>query len=309
MSDYASHPQYAFDLIKLINDYRASKGVQPLIIDHTLMDLSQNYTEYLDSIGLISHTADGQYPWDRIAEFGFVHEAGLTGSKVGNENLHFGYSSRDGYDDPQGALQGWIDSSGHNRNMLNPEWDRVGIGYKDGLYTANFGDGPDRPTGGTPPTKPAPPAPEPTPPEGSFGPLRAVTYEVEDEGRLADYATIRLGNVVDRNGSIASIRFEALDDGKVVARGYAGVPEPGATLKLDPARGFDAVRVSSGEFGRHGCRARRRLVLAERSGALRTLRTGTDRRLRTPGHRTDQCRARRTGSRTAGLERGAERGG
>ena len=239
MSDYASHPQYAFDLIKLINDYRASKGLQPLVIDHTLMDLSQNYTEYLDSIGLISHTADGQYPWDRIAESGFVHEAGLTGSAIGNENLHFGYSSRDGYDDPQGALQGWIDSSGHNRNMLNPEWDRVGIGYKDGLYTANFGDGPDRPTGGTPPTEPTPPAPEPTPAQrAASGRYEAVTYEVEDEGRLADYATIRLGNVVDRNGSIASIRFEALNDGKVVARGYAGVAGAGRHVETRPRPGL-----------------------------------------------------------------------
>ena len=245
MSDYSSHPQYAFELIKLINDYRASKGAQPLIIDHALMDLSQNYTDYLKSIGRFSHTADGQYPWVRIAESGFVYEEGLTGSRIGNENLHYGYSSRDGYDDPQEALEGWINSGGHNRNMLNPEWDRVGIGYKDGLYTANFGDGPD----GQTPTDPIPPAPqpEPAPVADSFGPSSAVTYDLPEEGRLADYARIQLGSVVDRDGSTATIRFEALKDGAVVGSGSANVPEPGATVKFNPAQGFDAVRVKSGE--------------------------------------------------------------
>jgi hypothetical protein len=253
MANYDSHPQRAFALIDLINAYRASKGAQPLITDHTLMDLSQDYTDLLKEIGRFSHTADGQYPWTRIIESGFVYEEGLTGSAVGNENLHYGYSSRDGYDDPQEALDGWINSSGHNRNMLNPEWDRVGIGYREGLYTANFGDGPDQPTDGSPPTNPTPtdpdpdPEPTPAPAEGSFGPSKTVTYKVPEAGQRADYVKIKIGNLVDENGSQATIRFNALLDGTVVASKSAGVSEPGGTVTLNPAAHFDAVAITAGE--------------------------------------------------------------
>jgi uncharacterized protein YkwD len=243
MSDYSSHPQYAFDLIALINEYRASQGVQPLVVDHILMDLSQGYTEYLKTVGTISHTADGKYPWTRIKEAGFVHEDGLTGSGVGNENIHFGYSSRDGWDDPQEALEGWIGSSGHNRNMLNPDWDRVGVGYKDGLYTANFGNAPDGSSGSAGPGS----EPQPVPAAASFSSSQAVTVEVPQAGRAADFARITLGDVVDQNQSTATVRFQALLDGKVVASGSADVREPGGTVKFDPAQDFDAVRVTAGE--------------------------------------------------------------
>jgi uncharacterized protein YkwD len=246
MSSYQSHPQYAFELITLINQYRAQNGAQPLLIDHTLMDLAQGYTDYLKETGRISHTADGLYPWTRIENSGFVYEQGLTGSKIGNENLHYGYSSKDGYDDPQEALEGWITSGGHNRNMLNPEWDRVGIGYRDGLYTAEFGDGPDQPVGGSLPTTPIH-EPDPAPAAGSFGPTQAVMFSVPDTGRLADYAKVKIGSLVDQNQSTGTIRVYALKDGKVIASGSANLPEPGGTLKVDASTGFDAVRVKAGE--------------------------------------------------------------
>lgn len=240
------------ELVDLINQYRAQNGVQPLLVDHTLMDLAQDYTDLLDATGQFTHTADGRYPWDRIRDSGFEYEPGLRGSDIGNENLHFGYSSRDGWDDPQEALEGWINSSGHNRNMLDPDWDRIGVGYRDGLYTGLFGDAPDGATGdgggGTDGGTVDDPAPEPTPDtpaDGAFSATKAVTFQADGP---ADSARVTLNDIVDENGSSARVRFEIYDGDNLVGAGTADIREGGtARVNIDPREPFDRIVVKAAE--------------------------------------------------------------
>lgn len=249
MASLADHPLRALELVELINAYRASKGVQPLKVDHTLMDLAQDYTNFLDATGQFSHTADGQYPWDRIRKSGFEYEEGLTGSRIGNENLHYGYSSKDGYNDPQEALEGWMNSGGHNRNMLNPEWDRIGVGYRDGIYTGLFGDGPDEGSGSPTPNPTPTPTPTPTPPPpsvtGGFGGGKTVTFTAD---KPADYAVVTLTGINDANGSSGTVRFDLYMGDKKVGSGSAAVREgTTANVKVDAPFAFDRIVVSAGE--------------------------------------------------------------
>jgi hypothetical protein len=95
--------------------------------------------------------------------------------------------------------------------MLNPEWDRVGIGYHDGLYVAEFGDGPDQPAG-TPSPAPAPaptPAPTATQP-GSFGPSTAVLLSAPTGGTLAD--SVKVTVAVSSSGHRANILSDRYHD-------------------------------------------------------------------------------------------------
>jgi len=263
MSFLDLYPQRAKDLIDLINDYRIENGVRPLRIDENLMRVGQDYSELLDETGQFSHTADGRYPWDRIDQSGFEHEPSLTGSRVGNENLHYGYSSRDGYSSPEKALNGWINSNGHNRNMLDPDWDHIGVGYRDGIYTGVFGDGPDSgtsasipaPTSGNqdpaepepaPPAQPEPPQPEPTPEPGpgSFSPSQPVSL-ISDEP--VNVAKLEFRDVDDESGSRAEIVLEVLLEGDRLWRGQLNVPEPGANVTLRTSVGFDELRIRANE--------------------------------------------------------------
>jgi uncharacterized protein YkwD len=59
-------------------------------------------------------------PWDRAEE---------CGTNANGENIAQGQRS------PEDVMEDWIDSPGHNENMLNSRFTRVGIGYfADGRY-------------------------------------------------------------------------------------------------------------------------------------------------------------------------------
>jgi uncharacterized protein YkwD len=62
-------------------------------------------------------------PWTR---------AELCGSEASGENIAMNRS-------PSGAMESWIGSSGHNQNMLDSRFTRVGICSYDGYYGQIFG--------------------------------------------------------------------------------------------------------------------------------------------------------------------------
>jgi uncharacterized protein YkwD len=79
--------------------------------------------------------SDGSSPFDRIAWSGFSYSAAA-------ENIYAGSGS---YNSPQQAFNGWMNSSGHRTNMLNPTYTHIGVGYiynanstYGGYFTANF---------------------------------------------------------------------------------------------------------------------------------------------------------------------------
>ena len=80
-----------------------------------------------------SHTnPDGEGPGDRFTR------AGYTGGSWG-ENIVAGYGS------PEGHFDGWMNSEGHCRAIMNPNFTRVGVGTYTGgggygdYATAGFG--------------------------------------------------------------------------------------------------------------------------------------------------------------------------
>jgi uncharacterized protein YkwD len=52
-----------------------------------------------------------------------------------------------GQDTPAGAVHGWINSSGHHRNVLGRGWTHLGVGFAPGgfFWTQNFGRGSAKP--------------------------------------------------------------------------------------------------------------------------------------------------------------------
>lgn len=75
----------------------------------------------------------GQWPGDRALAFGYLGGAGA-------ENAFCGYVT------PEDAIQGWMDSSGHRANLLDPNSREIGLGYYQrlgdgrGYVTQDFGN-------------------------------------------------------------------------------------------------------------------------------------------------------------------------
>jgi uncharacterized protein YkwD len=100
---------YAQRLAALVNRYRVSHGLPELIVDTTVAGLAREQSEAMAKAGQLSHDD-------------FPSRVRRSGLEMCVENVGWNYHS------PEGQFDSWRASPGHDRNMLDPRVDRVGIG-------------------------------------------------------------------------------------------------------------------------------------------------------------------------------------
>ena len=104
-----------------LNDYRASRGLGPVVPDVELTAAAQAYAQDMASEGHFSHWGrDGSNAGTR------ARAAGCTW-RFAAENIAWGQTSE------SQVLQGWADSASHRRNMLGASYTRYGLG-RVGIY-------------------------------------------------------------------------------------------------------------------------------------------------------------------------------
>lgn len=102
---------YAEEVLELLNQERAAVGQAALVMDQTLLDCAMQRAAELSV--LFDHTRpDGTRALDMAAN-------------AWGENIAYGYKS------PQGVNEGWMNSEGHRKNMLQARYTGVGIGCFD----------------------------------------------------------------------------------------------------------------------------------------------------------------------------------
>lgn len=102
---------------------RREHGLPPLAADPCLEAVAQSYAETSLAAGRMQHVApDGSTPGDR------VRAAGCGFLAVG-ENLATGPTGA------EAAVDGWMASPGHRRNLLDPEFSALGVGVARGQDT------------------------------------------------------------------------------------------------------------------------------------------------------------------------------
>jgi uncharacterized protein YkwD len=113
--DYSSSrldPEKARDLI---NSYRKSKGLKPLRLNATLTEAAKAHSRDLAKWDRISHFgSDGSNPWDRVKRVGY--QAKLAAENVGTGQVTI-----------EEVMRGWQESPGHNKNLLLPDAQEMGI--------------------------------------------------------------------------------------------------------------------------------------------------------------------------------------
>jgi uncharacterized protein YkwD len=117
---------------RLTNAYRLMMGRRPLMIDDRLVRCARGHSEEMSALGYFDHhspTPGRNGPSDRARLAGW-------GGGV-SENIAWGSPT------PAAAVNGWIGSSGHHRNLLVPGHTHLGVGYapKGHYWTQNFGKG------------------------------------------------------------------------------------------------------------------------------------------------------------------------
>jgi uncharacterized protein YkwD len=168
-----SNEAYKQQVLNLVNQYRTSQGLTPLIRNSQLDQSAQNYTNlvansnYNPSTSLAWHVGpDGSKIEDRIRA-------------VGYQAVNYAENFAAGQPDPQSVVAGWKGSTGHDA-MLRFPFVHIGIGYSYrpgtvyGAYWAlHFGT----PANGTTPQPPAVPPQQPQlPPQTTTptGPINTV---------------------------------------------------------------------------------------------------------------------------------------
>lgn len=107
-------------LLALLNSERATQNEVPLKLDPALTHAAQIKADELKRCGFV-HDACGR-PW-------FVD---LPRRAWLGENIASGYTS------PIAVVQGWIESPKHRRNIMRPQFRRVGFARVGMFYVAEF---------------------------------------------------------------------------------------------------------------------------------------------------------------------------
>ncbi len=100
---------YSQRLGALVNQYRASHGLPDLIVDTTIVGLAHEQSAAMAQAGQLNHDD-------------FPSRVRRSGRPMCVENVGWNYPS------PKSQFDGWRASPGHNRNMLDPRVQRMGIG-------------------------------------------------------------------------------------------------------------------------------------------------------------------------------------
>lgn len=99
----------------LVNAYRRKKGLRPLKLQPALTEAARAHSRDLAKWDRISHFgSDGSNPWDRVKRSGYH-------ARLAAENVGTGQATI------EEVMKGWQASPGHNKNLLLPEAEHMGI--------------------------------------------------------------------------------------------------------------------------------------------------------------------------------------
>jgi uncharacterized protein YkwD len=114
-------------MCRLVNEYRAKNGLKPVQLDPAVSRESQYWSDHLNKWQAcwFLHHASNYHARMKAALPGrrFRENAACSGFEEGGAKY---------------ILEKWINSSGHRKNMLTPEWKTIGVGVTDNIWVINF---------------------------------------------------------------------------------------------------------------------------------------------------------------------------
>jgi uncharacterized protein YkwD len=128
VSKYDIGPPDAAEMLELVNMERAKVGVSPLVVDETVKAVAQLKADDMSQRDYYDHPIKGQSDGHFLSPS--MKNAVSPLCKGYGENIHIAYTSSE-------AVSEWLESEGHRRNILRPDYTTTGFGvspYSDGYY-------------------------------------------------------------------------------------------------------------------------------------------------------------------------------
>ena len=127
-----THPQYAQEMLELVNAFRAQGGRcgdaslpsgAPLTLNRSLNEAAKDHAADMAANNYLAHESqDGRQPSDRMLARGY------RGSRYG-ENIAAGNASA------EDTFRQWKNSPGHCANMLSSSFSELGVGYAQAPFS------------------------------------------------------------------------------------------------------------------------------------------------------------------------------
>lgn len=111
---------------ELTNAERQERGKSRLIFSAELSKVAEEKARDMYNNGYFSHNSPTYgSPFQMLKSFGISYQKAA-------ENIAEGYQSA------SEVVQAWMNSTGHRRNILNAEFNRIGVGYYQGYWVQMF---------------------------------------------------------------------------------------------------------------------------------------------------------------------------
>ena len=114
--DDVTENSYAKQVLKLVNTERKKAGLTELTWDDTVATAAMTRSEEIEKS--FSHTRpDGRNFGTAITDLGITYRGA-------GENIAWGQKT------PEAVMNAWMNSEGHRANILNPNFKKLGVGYR-----------------------------------------------------------------------------------------------------------------------------------------------------------------------------------
>ena len=112
-TDFSSYQQQVLDLV---NAERTKRGISALTLDSNLSSVATKKSQDMVNKNYFDHTSPTYgSPFDMMKQFGISYS-------TAGENIAKGQKT------PQEVVTAWMNSEGHRKNILNPNFTNLGVG-------------------------------------------------------------------------------------------------------------------------------------------------------------------------------------
>jgi hypothetical protein len=120
---------FQLEQLRITNAYRMCMGLRALSLRADLGAAAHGHSDEMRRLRYFEHSSPTQ---GHETPFKRAKLAGFEGCAVG-ENIAKGYNS------PRAVHKGWLKSPGHHRNIVDSEWEVMGVANVGDLWTQVFG--------------------------------------------------------------------------------------------------------------------------------------------------------------------------
>jgi uncharacterized YkwD family protein len=108
---------YEQKVAELTNQERTKNGLKPLALDTELSKVAREKSRDMQSKNYFSHTSPTYgSPFDMMKKFGITYRSA-------GENIAMGQPT------PEAVVKAWMNSDGHRKNILSPNFTHIGVGH------------------------------------------------------------------------------------------------------------------------------------------------------------------------------------